>query len=146
MNTLDFAPLFKTTVGFDRMARLMDSISKESIDSYPPYNIEVTDENHYRITMAVAGFSSEDIEIIAEGSQLFVNGNISGDLKTSNRTYLHRGIAERGFRRRFSLAEHVIVRAAGLENGLLHIDLLREIPEEKKSRRIEILDTAPDKK
>ena len=138
MNTLDFTPLFRTTVGFDRMARLMDSISKEQTDSYPPYNIEATDEDRYRITMAVAGFSEKNIEITVEGSQLLVNGKIERNDRKTDRVFLHRGIAERSFQRRFNLAEYVIVQSADLENGLLHIDLLREIPEEEKPRKIAI--------
>ena len=138
MRTLDFSPLFRTTVGFDRMAPLMDSLANEPTNSFPPYNIEATDEDNYRITMAVAGFGEDDIEITAQDAQLLVNGRLNRNEAEDNRTFLHRGIAERAFERRFNLAEHVVVKDARLENGLLHIDLVREVPEEKKPRKIAI--------
>ena len=138
MRTLDFSPLFRTTVGFDRMAHLMESLANEPTNSFPPYNIEATDEDNYRITMAVAGFGEDDIEITAQDAQLLVNGRLNRNEAEDNRTFLHRGIAERAFERRFNLAEHVVVKDARLENGLLHIDLVREVPEEKKPRKIAI--------
>jgi molecular chaperone IbpA len=138
MRNLDFSPLFRTTVGFDRMAHLMDSLANEPTNTFPPYNIEATDEDNYRITMAVAGFGEGDIEITAQDAQLLVSGRINRDDADDNRTFLHRGIAERAFERRFNLAEHVVVKDARLENGLLHIDLVREVPEEKKPRKIAI--------
>ena len=138
MRTLDFSPLFRTTVGFDRMAALMDSLANEPTNSFPPYNIEATDEDNYRITMAVAGFGEDDIEITAQDAQLLVNGCLNRNEAEDNRTFLQRGIAERAFERRFNLAEHVVVKDARLENGLLHIDLVREVPEEKKPRKIAI--------
>lgn len=138
MRNFDLSPLFRTTVGFDRMAQLMDSLANEPTNSFPPYNIETSGEDNYRITMAVAGFGESDIEITAEDSQLLVKGRIDRGEDGTERKFLHRGIAERAFERRFNLAEHVVVRDARLENGLLHIDLLREIPEEKKPRKIAI--------
>lgn len=138
MRSFDFSPLFRTTVGFDRMAHQLDSLANEPTNSFPPYNIEATDEDNYRITMAVAGFAENDIEITAQDSQLFVSGRINRDGEEGERKFLHRGIAERAFERRFNLADHVVVKDAHLENGLLHIDLVREIPEEKKPRKIEI--------
>ncbi len=138
MRTLDFSPLFRTTVGFDRMAHLMDSLANEPTNSFPPYNIEATDEDNYRITMAVAGFGEDDIELTAQDAQLLVSGRINRDDTDDNRSFLHRGIAERAFERRFNLAEHVVVKDARLENGLLHIDLVREVPDEKKPRKIAI--------
>ena len=143
MRNLDFSPLFRTTVGFDRMAHLMDSLANEPTNSFPPYNIEATDEDNYRITMAVAGFGEDDIEITAQDAQLLVNGRLNRNEAEDNRTFLHRGIAERAFERRFNLAEHVVVKDARLENGLLHIDLVREVPEEKKPRKIAIAGGGP---
>ena len=137
MRSLDFSPLFRNTVGFDRMAHLMDSLANEPTNSYPPYNIESAGEDEYRVTMAVAGFGENDIEITTQNGQLLVAGRICRD-EDDVRNFLHRGIAERAFERRFNLAEHVVVNGAQLENGLLHIDLMREIPEEKKPRKISI--------
>jgi molecular chaperone IbpA len=144
MRTLDFSPLFRTTIGFDRMAHLMDSLANEPTNSFPPYNIEVTDEDNYRITMAVAGFGENDIELTAQDSQLLVSGRINRDDAEDVRSFLHRGIAERAFERRFNLAEHVLVKDARLENGLLHIDLVREVPEEKRPRKIAIAGGIPN--
>lgn len=144
MRTLDFSPLFRTTIGFDRMAHLMDSLANEPTNSFPPYNIEVTDEDNYRITMAVAGFGENDIELTAQDSQLLVSGRINRDDAEDVRSFLHRGIAERAFERRFNLAEYVVVKDARLENGLLHIDLVREVPEEKRPRKIAIAGGIPN--
>jgi|TARA_A100001037_G_scaffold302468_1_gene334180 molecular chaperone IbpA len=138
MRTFDFSPLFRTTVGFDRMARALDTLADEPANSFPPYNIESMGEDAYRITMAIAGFSEKDIEIIAQDAQLVVSGRIDRSAENEERQYLHRGIAERAFERRFNLAEHVAVTEATMENGLLHIELIREIPEEKKPRKIAI--------
>ena len=137
MRSLDFSPLFRNSVGFDRMAHLMDSLANEPTNSYPPYNIEAAGEDEYRVTMAVAGFGENDIEITTQNGQLLVAGRIRRD-EDDVRNFLHRGIAERAFERRFNLAEHVVVNGAQLENGLLHIALVREIPEEKKPRKISI--------
>jgi molecular chaperone IbpA len=138
MTTFDFSPLYRTSVGFDRLASLMSSATRQDQgNSYPPYNIRVTSEDHYRITMAVAGFSEDDITITSEQGHLLVSGN-RGDEPEEQGEYLHRGIATRAFERRFNLADHVNVIAANLENGLLHIDLEREIPEAMKPRKIKI--------
>lgn len=139
MNALDFTPLFRSTVGFDRLSDLLQSsLTTDQPAPYPPYNILKLDEDNYRITMAVAGFTEDDIDITAKENQLFVQGRAApaGELKDA--TYLHRGIAERAFERRFQLADHIRVTGAGLENGLLTIELVREIPEQMKPRKIEI--------
>ena len=138
MTTFDFSPLYRTSVGFDRLASLMSSATRQDQgNSYPPYNIRVTSEDHYRITMAVAGFSEDEIDITSEHNRLLVTGN-RADEPEEQGEYLHRGIATRSFERRFNLADHVKVIAASLENGLLHIDLEREIPEAMKPRTIKI--------
>ena len=138
MRSFDYSPLFRNTVGFDRMAHMMDSLADEPANSYPPYNIETTGEDEYRITMAVAGFGEDDIDITAHDTQLFIAGRICRD-EEGDHKFLHRGIAERAFKRRFNLAEYVVVKKAYLENGLLHVDLVRKVPEEKKPRKIEII-------
>ncbi len=138
MTTFDFSPLYRTSVGFDRLASLMSSATRQDQgNSYPPYNIYITSEDHYRITMAVAGFSEEDISITSEQNRLLVTGT-RNDEPEEQGEYLHRGIANRSFERRFNLADHVNVMGASLENGLLHIDLEREIPEAMKPRTIRI--------
>ena len=138
MTTFDFSPLYRTSVGFDRLASLMSSATRQDQgNSYPPYNIRVTSEDHYRITMAVAGFSENDIDITSEQNRHVVTGKSSDDSEEQGE-YLHRGIATRAFERRFNLADHVNVIGASLENGLLHIDLEREIPEAMKPRTIKI--------
>ena len=144
MRSLDFSPLFRTTVGFDRMAHLMNSLANEPPNSFPPYNIEATNEDNYRITMAVAGFGEDDIELTAQDAQLLVSGRIKRNDGEDGRTFLHHGIAERAFERRFNLADHVVVKDARLENGLLHINLVREVPEEKKPRKIAIVGRNPN--
>ena len=142
MTTFDFSPLYRTSVGFDRLASLMSSATRQDQgNSYPPYNIRITSEDHYRITMAVAGFSEDEIAITSEQNRLLVTGN-SADEAEGQGEYLHRGIASRSFERRFNLADHVRVIAASLENGLLHIDLERELPEAMKPRTIKIEKTA----
>ena len=138
MRSFDLSPLFRTTVGFDRMARALDPLADEPTNSFPPYNIESTGEDAYRITMAVAGFGENDIDITAQDATLVVSGRIDRSGEAEERKFLHRGIAERAFERRFNLAEHVVVTNAALENGLLHIDLVREVPEEKKPKKIAI--------
>lgn len=142
---IDFSPLYRSTVGFDRLFSLMDAMgaAETSQPSYPPYNIERTGENAYRITMAVAGFGEADLALEVKENTLLVKGD-----KTSaeeNKELLYRGIASRSFERRFQLADHVVVQGARLENGLLHIDLVREIPEAMKPRRIPIAAAAPAK-
>ncbi|MDX2418790.1 MAG: Hsp20 family protein [Xanthomonadales bacterium] len=142
MTTFDFSPLYRTSVGFDRLASLMSSATRQDQgNSYPPYNIRITSEDHYRITMAVAGFSEDEIAITSEQSRLLITGN-HADEPEGQGEYLHRGIATRTFERRFNLADHVRVIGASLENGLLHIDLEREIPEAMKPRTIKIAKTA----
>ena len=134
---LDFAPLYRSAIGFDRLARLVEHASSSNGNSgYPPYNIELLDENHYRISMAVAGFSEQELDITSEGEKLVVKG--VKPQESDERKYLYQGIAERGFERIFQLADHVKVQAAGLENGLLNIDLKREIPEAMKPKKITI--------
>lgn len=137
MRTYDFSPLYRSAIGFDRLSHLLDNaLRAETQPNYPPYNIELAGENQYRITMAVAGFNREELEIEAEQDGLKVIGRKPRD--EVQRSYLHRGIAARDFEHRFQLAEHVRVVGASLENGLLNIDLVREVPEAMKPRRISI--------
>lgn len=135
MRHLDFTPLYRSTVGFDRLFSMLDANAQDA-PSYPPYNIERTGENTYRITMAVAGFGEADLSIEAKEHVLTVKGERAADTETGE--VLYRGIAARAFERRFQLADFVEVRGASMENGLLHIDLAREIPEAMKPRKIEI--------
>jgi len=132
----DLTPLYRTGIGFDRMARLMDEMAKVDAPTYPPYNIELIGENAYRITMAVAGFSREDLGIEVKEGTLTVTGRKPAEAE--EREFLHQGIAARSFERRFQLADHVEVTGADLENGLLHISLKRELPEAMKPRTVEI--------
>jgi molecular chaperone IbpA len=137
MNSFDFSPLFRSTVGFDRLSRLVDSAMRgDDGVSYPPYNIEKTGEDAYRITMAVAGFGAEDITITAQENSLIVAGKQKSADESAQ--YLHRGIAGRAFERRFQLADYIKVTGADLVNGLLHVDLVREVPEAMKPRTIKI--------
>ena len=142
MTRFDFSPLFRSTVGFDRVMNLLETATIPSEDAYPPYNIEKLAGDAYRITMAVAGFGEGDLQVEAKENALLVSGRI-GKGAGNGRTYLHRGIAGRGFKRSFQLAEHVKVTGAALENGLLHIDLVRELPEAKRPRAIDIRAVAP---
>ena len=137
MRAFDFSPLFRSTVGFDRLFDLMDSYADQS-GGYPPYNIERSDDTHYRITLAVAGFGEKDLTIEVKEGMLTVTGQRDESDKSEERSFLYQGIAGRAFERRFQLAEHVEVRSAKLENGLLHVELERVIPEEKKPRKISI--------
>jgi molecular chaperone IbpA len=138
MTTFDFSPLYRNSVGFDRFASMLNSASRqEQGTSYPPYNIRSLDENHYQITMAIAGFSEQELNITTEQNRLIVTGERENEAEQAGE-YLHHGIATRSFERRFNLADHVKVTAASLENGLLHIDLERELPEAMKPRTIEI--------
>ncbi len=142
MRTIDLTPLYRSVVGFDRLADLLDSASAEAASGYPPYNIERTGENTYRIEIAVAGFKTEDLALEVKENLLTVQGR-----KTANdeaKRYLHRGLAERSFERRFQLADFVVVQDAQLANGLLSISLKRELPEALKPRRIEIGTPAPN--
>ncbi|KQV66171.1 Hsp20 family protein [Rhizobium sp. Root1220] len=138
MRHVDFSPLYRSTVGFDRLFTMLDSLAQpDQGQTYPPYNIERTGENTYRITMAVAGFDETEISIEAQAHALTVKGEKRDD-KSEGSEYLYRGIAKRTFERRFQLADHVEVTAASLKNGLLHIDLLRSIPEAMKPRKIAV--------
>lgn len=142
MNTYDFAPLFRTAIGFDRLARLMDTAAAApEASTYPPYNIERTGEDSYRLTMAVAGFRSEDIEIVVKDNTLLVSGRVAND--ASKGEVLYRGIAGRAFERRFVLADHMVVEGADLRDGLLHVGLKRVVPESLKPRRIPIGPSTP---
>jgi molecular chaperone IbpA len=143
MRSYDLSPLFRSTVGFDRLARLMDAATRfdESAPSYPPYNIEKTGENAYRISMAVAGFADNEIDIIAQDNTLVISGKPRKS--DEERKFLYRGIAGRAFERRFELAEFIEVKGAKLENGLLHVELAREVPEAMKPRNIKIETVAP---
>ncbi len=136
MNRYDFSPLFRSAIGFDRFARVLDDAARTEQTTYPPYNVELVEENQYRITMAVAGFNRDELDLEFERDSLKVVGR--RNRQDDGKTYLHRGIAERDFEHRFKLADHVSVTGAALENGLLQIDLVREIPEALKPRRIEI--------
>jgi len=136
MRTIDLTPLYRSVVGFDRLADLLDSASTEAATGYPPYNIERTDENAYRIEIAVAGFKPEDLNIEVKENLLTVQGRKAANDEA--RRYLHRGLAERNFERRFQLADYVVVTDAELADGLLSISLKRELPEALKPRRIEI--------
>ena len=139
VTTFDFSPLFRTAIGFDRMSRALEAANRveDGTLSYPPYNIEQLDDEHYQITMAVAGFNEDDLEIELHQGTLNVKGR-GGRSDDEGRAYLYRGIANRSFERRFQLAEHIKVTGAGLQNGLLRIDLERDIPEQLKPRKIEI--------
>ena len=139
MRTYDFAPLHRATVGFDQIADLMDRIMTTDMgsnQSYPPYNIEKTDDDAYRITVAVAGFSADELNLEVKENALHISAKKADDAGTAK--FLHRGIATRAFQRRFHLADHIRVTGASHENGMLHIDLVREVPEALKPRRIEI--------
>ncbi|MCB5943144.1 Hsp20 family protein [Acidocella sp. KAb 2-4] len=136
MMTYDFAPLFRTAIGFDRLARLVDNLPQEAA-SFPPYNIEKTGEDAYRVTLAVAGFAAEDIELTVKDNALLVSGKVA-DEAGQKAEFLHRGIAARAFSRRFVLADHMVVEGAELRNGLLHVALRRVVPESAKPRRIAI--------
>ena len=140
MRTYDFSPLFRSSVGFDRLQKMMDNALRESegAASYPPYDIEALSEDAYRITMAVAGFSQDDLSITSENNTLRVVGDVNREDDEQERVFLHHGIAGRAFERRFQLADHIKVRGADLENGLLHIELEREVPEALKPRTIKI--------
>lgn len=142
MRQFDLAPLYRSTVGFDRLFAALDGlVSAESAPTYPPYNIERTGENVYRVTVAVAGFTEADLSIEVKENALTIKGERkSADGKPAD--VLYQGIAARAFERRFQLADHVQVTGAVLENGLLHVDLVREVPEAKKPRRIEIASRA----
>ena len=138
MRTIDYSPLYRSTVGFDRLFSLLDNMAQpDQGQAYPPYNIERTGEDAYRISMAVAGFKEEELSIEAKQNALTVSAE-KGEAGEGENEMLFQGIAARSFERRFQLADHVEVKSASLENGLLHIDLVREIPEAMKPRKIDI--------
>ncbi len=143
MRNFDLSPLYRSAIGFDRMANLLDNLSRseQSQPSYPPYNIELTGEDQYRISMAVAGFDPSEISIEVNQNLLTVTGSKAAE--ETQRTYLHQGIAARSFERRFQLADHVQVQSARYENGLLHVELQRVIPEAMKPRQIPIVSSEP---
>jgi molecular chaperone IbpA len=138
MDRFDFSPLFRSTIGFDRLTRLVDAATRvdSSALAYPPYNIEKTGEDAYRLTMAVAGFAPDEVDVTVHEGTLLVTGKAKKD--EDDGRYLHRGIARRAFERRFSLADHIKVVGANLDNGMLHVDLVREVPEAAKPRKIQI--------
>jgi molecular chaperone IbpA len=139
MRSYDLTPLYRSTVGFDRLFSLLDNFGGDgAAPTYPPYNIERTGENAYRITVAVAGFTDQELNIEAKENTLTIRGDKQAVEKEDKGEVLYQGIAARAFERRFQLAEHVTVQGASLENGLLHVDLVREIPEAKKPRQIPI--------
>ncbi|WP_343714374.1 Hsp20 family protein [Inquilinus sp.] len=140
MRTLDLSPLFRSTIGIDRMSRLLDSALQfdTAAPAYPPYNIEKTGEDAYRITMAVAGFGEDDLEVVTSENTLTVRAKATSDEEEKSRVFLHRGIAGRAFERRFQLADYIKVSGATLVNGLLNIELVREVPEAQKPRTVKI--------
>ena len=138
MRTFDLAPLYRSTVGFDRLFNLFDQAGHDGAPGYPPYNIERTGENDYRVSVAVAGFSEADLSIEAKENTLTIRGDKQAKAEEQTGQVLYQGIAARAFERVFQLADYVQVKGATLENGLLHVDLVREIPEAKKPRQIKI--------
>ena len=142
MRGFDFSPLYRSTVGFDRFANMLESVTQfdAAATSYPPYNIEQVAENDYRVSMAVAGFGENDLTLELKEGVLTITGKRAGDEPKSH--FLYQGIAGRSFERRFQLADHMEVRGARLEHGLLHVDIVRVIPEEKRARKIAITSTA----
>ena len=145
MRTFDLAPLYRSTIGFDRLFSMLDQVAgyDGAGSSYPPYNIERTGENAYRITLAVAGFSDADLSLEAKENTLTIKGEKQAKSEEKNGEVLYQGIAARAFERTFQLADHVEVRGASLENGLLHVELVREVPEAMKPRQIPIKGAAP---
>jgi molecular chaperone IbpA len=139
MRTVDLTPLYRAGVGFDRLANMVDNmLAADAAPSYPPYNITITGDADYRITIAVAGFGEADIEIETKEGELVIKGAKEAKPEADNVTVLHRGIAERAFERRFKLADHVRVTGAVMQSGLLHVDLVREVPEALRPRKITI--------
>lgn len=136
MRNLDLTPLYRSAIGFDRLASIIDNASRNDQPAFPPYNVELLSENEYRISMAVAGFSLAELDINSEQNSLTISGNKAEE--TSSPHYLYQGIAARNFERRFQLADHMKVIKANMENGLLHVYLVREIPEAMKPRSIPI--------
>jgi molecular chaperone IbpA len=147
MRALDFAPLLRSSVGFENLNRLVDFATRgdAASDTYPPYNIEKLGEDQYRVQIAAAGFATDEIDIIVQENTLLVTGRGKDATDTPDRTYLHRGIAKRAFERRFQLADTIKVTGASYNDGLLNIELVREVPEHKKPRKIDINVEAPAK-
>jgi molecular chaperone IbpA len=143
MRTYDLTPFYRSTIGFDRLFSLLDQSTTDGSPGYPPYNIERTGENAYRITVAVSGFAKEELSIVAKENTLTIKGEKVAAENGSKSEVLYRGIAARAFERAFQLADFVVVKNASLEHGLLHVDLVREIPEAKKPRNIPIGSAAP---
>jgi len=142
MRHTDFTPFYRSAIGFDRLFQMLDQASGfDAEGTYPPYNIERTGENAYRITLAVAGFNSDELKVEVKEQTLSIAGNKAAD--TAEKTFVHRGIAARSFERRFQLADHVDVTGADIQNGLLHVDLVRNVPERMKPRTIAISSQAP---
>ncbi|GAB5388690.1 MAG: Hsp20 family protein [Alphaproteobacteria bacterium] len=141
MRTVDFSPLFRTGIGFDRLSRLLDETVADSASGYPPYNIEKLDEDAWSVTLAVAGFTEDELDIVLHDGRLTIEGN-PATTDAEGREFLHRGIAGRAFRRVFQLADHIEVSAARLDHGLLTVELKRLVPEELKPRKISITDGA----
>lgn len=142
--TYDFSPLFRTAVGFDRLTRILNNSAQHAENdlSYPPYDIEQNGEDQYRVTMAVAGFRPDDVDVVVHENSLTVSGRGQSQAENDGKEVLYQGIAKRAFERRFQLADYIKVVNAGLEDGLLAIDLAREVPEEKRPRKIEIRSAA----
>ncbi|ARS27094.1 Hsp20 family protein [Sphingomonas sp. KC8] len=143
MRAVDFAPLLRSSIGFENLNRLVDFATRGESDAYPPYNIEKIGDGAYRISMAVAGFSRDELDLTVQENVLIVIGRTGDGSENGAREFLHRGIAKRAFERRFQLADTIRVTNAGYENGLLNIELIREVPEHKKPRRIAIDGTVP---
>jgi molecular chaperone IbpA len=146
MTTIDFSPLLRSMIGFDRLSNALETAYRTEPGGYPPYNVEVSGENDYRVTMAVAGFSEKDLSIEAKENILTVSGSRTEDEEQQDTRFLYRGIANRSFERKFQLADYVRVVEAHLENGLLHVQLRREIPEAMKPRKIEIRGGQPQER
>jgi molecular chaperone IbpA len=146
MRHFDLTPLYRNTIGFDRLFSLLDQPGLTEVETYPPYNIERLDETEYRISVAVAGFSSDDLKIEVKGNSLEIVGEKKPSQPPQKHEFLHRGIAARAFARRFQIDDHVQVTGASLENGLLHVHLQRELPEAKKPRLVPIKTESPDPK
>jgi len=143
MRTLDFAPLLRSSIGFENLNRLVDFATRGEGDAYPPYNIEKLGDGAYRISMAVAGFTRDELDLTVQDNVLIIIGRADQAAEGEKREFLHRGIAKRAFERRFQLADTIKVTGASYDHGLLNVELVREIPEHKKPRRIEIGESAP---
>lgn len=144
MQTYDFSPFYRSTVGFDRLFNRLDNLVGQDAKTYPPYNIERLNDDSWRVSVAVAGFAASEIDVEVKENNLTIKGGKAAETRDEKREFLHRGIAERSFELRFQLGDYVEAVNADLQNGLLHIDLKREVPESKKARRIEIKSSAED--